>query len=573
LRRVPTRASFTSLALIALLGALLLVPGATSAHPERTTVFTNPANGHVPKFRTTGPRNVVCKVRSAELLRREFKHRPKVLRQRLKLLKSCHFRNIQAAINHAKSGYRIMIMPGTYKEKPSRKVPFGGPGKPPCANNYITVEGDARFLPPPAGPRSNDPPQRADRNYAIKCPNSKNLIAVVGDTRPEPTPAKPTLPKCIRLCNLQIQGMGSKPSSVVIQSDRVKTDALRVERADGIYMTNFLIEESAFNDVNIVETDGFKIDHVIARYAQNYGILSFTASHGLYDHITAYGNGDSGVYPGSTRKGCNVDPNAYGTCEATGCQQPEIEIRNTNSYGNTLGYSGTAGNSTYLHNNRFHDNASGLATDSFASGHPGMPQECFHWTNNQIYSNNNNVFSKERQDYCIATPFPKRKRSVVCPQFQTPVGTGVVMGGANRDLLENNYIYDNWRQGVLLLTVPASLRGDHDPAHQQDTSNQNHFINNVMGQRPDGSSAPNGLEFEWDGGGKGNCFDGNKLQSGTGSDPKILPTCKTASPVWVSPNPAVTSTQVPCTAWDPYLDPEPVGCDWFTTPPKPAPKQ
>jgi hypothetical protein len=566
---VPSSRSFLTLLVVSLLAAALLLPTGASSHPERTTSFPYPATGHVPTFRKTGPRVVVCKGNSKKLLKREFRHRPKILRGRLALLKKCRFRDIQAGINRAGSNYRVMIMPGLYREKPSRAVPFGGPGQEPCINDYITVEGDARFLPPPAGPRSNDPPERANRNYAIKCPNSKNLIAVIGDTRPEPTPQTPTLPQCNQLCNLQIQGMGAKPTDVVIQADRVKLDGLRIDRASGVYLTNFTVEQAAFNDIDLIEVDGFKIDKVVARYGQNYGILSFTATHGLYDHVTAYGNGDSGVYPGSTMKGCDVNPNQYGTCEQTGCQQPSIEIRNTNSYGNTLGYSGTAGNSTYLHDNKFHDNASGLATDSFAAGHPGMPQECFHWTHNEIYSNNVNVFAKDRQDYCMATPFVKRDKTIVCPQFQTPVGTGVVMGGANRDTLDNNFIYDNWRQGVLLLTVPASLRGDHDPAHQQDTSNENHFVNNVMGRKPDGSSAPNGLEFKWDGGGRGNCFEGNTLASGKGSDPAALPDCNSASPVWVPPNPAVTAPQVPCTAWDPYQDPEPVGCDWFTTPPKP----
>jgi hypothetical protein len=566
---VPKPARLPSAAFAVVIAASLLLALSASGHPERTTSFADYATGHVPTYRRNGPKRVVCKPSSKRLLTREFPAGSKALRSRLSLLKACRFSDIQAAIDSAKSNYRVMIMPGTYKEVPSRKVPFGGPGQEPCKNDYVTVEGDFRFAPPPVGPRSNDLPERANRNYAIKCPNSKNLIAVIGDTRPEPNPAAPITPQCLQLCNLQIEGMGRRPSDVVIQADRVKNDGLRIDRANGVYLTNFTVEQAAFNDIDLVEVDGFKIDRVVARYAQNYGILSFTASHGLYDHVTAYGNGDSGVYPGSTRKGCDVNPNQYGTCEQAGCRQPSIEIRNTNSYGNTLGYSGTAGNSTYLHDNRFHDNASGLATDSFAGGHPGMPQECFHWTHNEIYANNSNVFSKERQDYCIATPFVKRKKEIVCPQFQTPVGTGVVMGGANRDLLDHNYIYDNWRQGVLLLTVPAALRGDHDPAHQQDTSNQNRFLDNVMGRKPDGSAAPNGLEFKWDGGGQGNCFQGNTLASGKGSDPATLPDCASASPVWLPPNPATLAPQVPCTAWDPYQDPQPVGCDWFTTPPKP----
>jgi hypothetical protein len=545
----------------------LAVPALAGAHPERTTVFSWPALGQVPTYRTSGPSNVVCRPESKALLQQEFKSDPALLAQRLATLRQCRFSTIQAAIDQATSGYRILIMPGTYQEQPSRSVPVGSPGQPPCANDYVTVEGDFRFAPPPVGPSSNDPPERANRNYAIKCPNSKNLIAVIGDTRTESDPSHPTLPICQRLCNLQIEGLGRRPEDVLIQADRRKLDGLRIDRANGIYLANFAIEQAAFNNIDLVEVDGFRISNVVTRYAQNYGILSFTATHGLYDHDVAYGNGDSGLYPGSTMKGCGIDPNQYGTCAATGCGQPSIEIRDSVSYGNTLGYSGTAGNSTYVHDNRFYDNASGLATDSFASGHPGMPQECFVWRHNQIYSNNFNPFTPERQDYCRRTPFVDRAKEIVCPQFQTAVGTGVAMGGANRDLLEGNFIYDNWRQGVLLLTVPAAVRGDNDPTHQQDTSNGNRFLDNVMGRAPDGSRQPNGREFTWDGGGAGNCWAGNTTTSV--SQPLLLPACP-GVPAWLPPNPAVTAEQVPCTAWDPYRNPNPVGCDWFTTPAKPS---
>jgi hypothetical protein len=77
---------------------------------------------------------------------------------------------------------------------------------------------------------------------------------------------------------------------------------------------------------------------------------------------------------------------------------------------------------------------------------------------------------------------------------------------------------------------------------------------------------PNGLEFEWDSGGAGNCFEGNKMNSP--SDPKSLPACP-GSPIYMPPNLAVTAAQVPCTAWDPKTQPNPPGCTWFTTPAKP----
>src|SRR4051794_38081472 len=130
----------------------LLVTATAAAHPERLTSFAFPVTGHVPNYRTTGPVNVVCKPNSGALLRKAYKSKKdrRTLKKRLALLKRCKYRHIQAAINHAKSGYRIQIMPGTYREEPSRRVPFGAPGQPPCAKNYVTVEEGYGQAPPPA---------------------------------------------------------------------------------------------------------------------------------------------------------------------------------------------------------------------------------------------------------------------------------------------------------------------------------------------------------------------------------------------------------------------------------------
>ena len=553
------------------LGVMVLAATAGFGHPERTTVFGNRHEGAVPTYRTTGPANYVCQPGTKARIKRIFAKQRSVMKRRLGQLKRCKYNSIQDAVNAAKSNYRIELLPGTYTEPKSRAVPVGGYQKEPCPNDYVVTEGFGNNAPPPGGPASNDPPVRPDRNYQVKCPNSKNLIEVVGDPSPEPNPSAPSTPKCTQLCNLQIEGLGKKPTDVVIVGDRLKADVLRIDRADGIYLRNFTIEQGEFNGIDIVEVNGFRVSKIIARYNQNYGVLSFTTVHGLYDNDEAYGNGDSGLYPGSTMKGC--DPGADGTCDQgdpgsrKGCADYSVEIRDSYSHDNTLGYSGTAGNSTWVHDNRFVNNNTGLTTDSFASGHPGMPQECFKWENNDIGHNNNNVFAADRQDYCTNTPFEKRKREIVCPQFQSPVGTGVVIGGGNRNLLQGNNIYDNWRSGVYLLSVPATIRGENDPSKQQDTSNGNQVINNKFGIATDGSKQPNGADVVWDSSGQGNCFGGN-TSSGRPNTPASLPACP-GSPVYMPADLSVLAAAFPCTAWDPKTQHNPPGCDWFTTPAKP----
>ena len=119
----------------------------------------------------------------------------------------------------------------------------------------------------------------------------------------------------------------------------------------------------------------------------------------------------------STRR-CAKSPSAR---SVTGCE----------SHHNALGQSGTAGNSVYFHGNDYHDNGAGYVTDSFVPNHPGMPQECYHWTNNEIYSNNSNWYTRFVDTGICQKPMKDRGyiHGTVCPVVPTPVGTGVLIAG------------------------------------------------------------------------------------------------------------------------------------------------
>jgi hypothetical protein len=518
--------------------------------------------------------------------RRSLAQREQEGRSRLKLLKDCGFQHIQAAVDAAKSGDRILIMPGVYREEPSQAVKFVGPeadrdenaqgggaggGLDPSPGGLegflqqlglmpraATAEAEAAqaeggtcdSLKEFERPSDGDAPV-PNYKFQFECPNSRNLIAVIGDSDGDR--------KCDRKCNLQIEGMGRKPQDVLIVGDRIKRDVIRGDRADGITIRNLTVEQGAFNNIDLVETNGFRLEDIETRYAQNYGALTFTTDHGLYQRIDAHGNGDSGVYPGSGPEGH--------------CQRYGIEIRDVYSHDNVLGYSGTAGNGVYTHDSVFENNSSGIATDSFASGHPGMPQDCSKWENNRISSNNQNFFTKEIQEYCAKTPFEKRPREKVCPQFQTQVGTGMIMAGVNGNIVRGNSIFDNWRDGVLLLYVPASVRGENEPEKQMDTSNENSYVDNLMGVRPDGTADPNGVDFYWDEQGRGNCWQGNKGAGGapTKNDPATLPTCddQVNKQIQRPVNARKSAQEAPCATWNPEDNQFPPGCDWFDSPTEP----
>jgi hypothetical protein len=533
-------------ALVGLLGAALLAPAAL-AHPERQAFFPDGSQGAVPKYRSKGGQQlVVCKRNSAKKIRRIFAGKRE--RKRLRLVRKCRFRHIQQAVNAASNNARIKILPGVYRERPSRRAPEPDPR---CGEHYDEIGGGI-------GGTTETKARVANYEYQRLCPNAQNLIAIIGDSD-DPDRV------CDIKCNIQIEGMGKRRRHVLISGQRSKLNVIRADRADGIFMRNFTVEFSDFNNIYVLETNGFAIKRIKSRYSREYGVLTFTSDHGLYHRVEAFGSGDSGIYPGSGPEGQ--------------CQRYGIEIRRSYSHHNTLGYSGTAGNGVWAHDNRFVNNATGMTTDSFASGHPGMPQDCAKFERNVIASNNEDYFNDERDAYCKRPP-AERDPKIVCPTFQVPVGTGIGIFGGNGDVVRGNWIYDNWRDGVKLLHVPAAFRGEPDKGI--DTSFDNTFADNMMGVRPDGTRDPNGNDFWWDEQGRGNCWSGNKGPGGaeptsnvpvvpaTPLTPRLggLPPCPGPS-TYSQGNVEKTSSQATCATWNPTDNTDPPGCDWFTRPPEP----
>jgi hypothetical protein len=505
--------------------AAVLAATPTSAHVERPIQFPEEP-GEVPAYRKGGPTLLVCKgkktERRIERLPKRFERRNERLHERCR---EDGFRHIQAAVDHVKrQGTRILILPGVYREGP-----WAGPPPPECADL-----------------ESQRPLSYEDQ---FRCPGVDNLVSIFGDS-PDPDRV------CdLPVCRLQLEGTGNSPDDVVLANDFAKLNGIRVDRADGVYFRNFTVQESEFNSVYVIETDGFVIDRMVGRWNDEYGFLTFASDHGLYKNCEAYGNGDGGLYPGSA---------------ADVAGRYAVEIRNCYAHHNLIGISGTAGNNLYVHDNVLAFNTLGADEDSFFPDHPGMPQDGSHFIDNLIYSNNSD-YNRYWEDGTCANPEEARKRyrdGVVCPSLPAPIGTGLLILGGNNNTIEQNHFYDNWRAGTLQVWIPAALRNETDPALQDDTSHFNVYINNVMGLTPQGETKPNGVDFYWDVEGEGNCWQGNTAAPGRTieSDPPVLPGCP--PPPTKFPTPLV-SEFASCAVWS-KQDPNPPGCDWVQQPPPPG---
>ncbi|MEA2467623.1 MAG: hypothetical protein QOJ57_1749, partial [Thermoleophilaceae bacterium] len=233
--------------------AVMVCAAVALAHVERTAYWPDPkpdtsvkpaAGGKVPKARTLasalkakppGKTRVVCQKGSLKQAKRDIRkarkrgvnYRPtetrkfgarkakRLLALNRKLFKRCKFSEIQPAVTASKNNDRVVIMPGTYTEPTSRRVP----SFPEECDKYRTDNSDHG-----AGAVSYE--------YQFHCPNAQALVAVIGralDTAPPPLAGPQGRPdphgipnegKCIR-CNMQIEGSGPGPDSVVLDAGRV----------------------------------------------------------------------------------------------------------------------------------------------------------------------------------------------------------------------------------------------------------------------------------------------------------------------------------------------------------------
>ncbi|MGH2978572.1 MAG: right-handed parallel beta-helix repeat-containing protein, partial [Solirubrobacterales bacterium] len=253
------------LALAALAAAALTMPAGAGAHAERATFFPDPDAADFPGIRSTGPALVVCADDSKQRIK-QFHGKIRARQQRL--LKDCEYDSIQAAVNDAQNNMRILVLPGVYEELGSR-----GPAPAGCEDVYERTENGQFAL---------------TYEEHRQCPNAQNLIAILGDTNGDRI--------CDSKCNIQIEGVAPSPDAVQLQGERAKLNVIRADRADGVILRNFTVEFSDFNNIYVLETNGFRIDRVVSGYSREYGILSFTSDHGIYENCETYGNGDSGVY-------------------------------------------------------------------------------------------------------------------------------------------------------------------------------------------------------------------------------------------------------------------------------------
>ncbi|MFB7517044.1 right-handed parallel beta-helix repeat-containing protein [Streptomyces sp. NPDC056144] len=512
-----------SAVLAALAATLLTAPGA-QAHEERPVTFPD-GSGSVPKLRSGEPDLLVCKTDRADFARRIAAFPAGLKARNLALLDRCAregYRHLQEAVDAVdRPGMTIAILPGLYEEEPSLPKPTGE-----CASLKA--------------PNSSLGYQILSYEQQAKCPHNQNLVAILGKK------------------NLQVEGTGATRLDVIIDAKYQKLNGIRADGSDGVYFRNFTAQRTTFNSLYVLAADGFVIDDVLTRWNDEYGFLTFASDHGLYKNCESYGNGDSGIYPGSAS---NIN-------DGRGYDVPRysIEITNCRSHHNMVGYSGTAGDSVYVHDNEFDHNMGGASMDSAFPGHPGLPQNHARFERNLIHDNNEDYYRYVADGTCAKPPVDRGyERGVVCPQISMPPGSGIITAGGNWNLYEDNWIYGHQRTAFYLNAVPAFIRGESAWAKQFDTSHDNRYAGNRLGVDKAGNSRPNRTDVSWDGQGSGNCW-----QSDAGaSSPGALPECGSrrgdvsGDVDRIVGEPVKLAQLLVCADYNVQARRLPAGCDWY----------
>ena len=522
------------------------------------------------------------------------------------LAQQCAYSSVQAAVFDAGNNDRILIMPGLYEEPQSRSKPTNDPA---CTPSLLQEDASGDLTP--------------SYEYQVTCPNDQNLIYVQGRAlagSPLATPLSDRrgipaqeLGDCVR-CNLQIEGTGPMPEDVIMDAGKdyqgtgprakpggyAKDVVLKVDRADGFVGRNFLVRGAREHGFYNEEADGVLLDRTKFFWNRDYGHLSFTSDHNRVQNCEGFGSGDAVIYPGAS-----PETGSQATSFYPDAPRANTVITNCDMHGSALGYSGSMGNAVRITRNHIYGNMTGIASDTLsAAGHPGFPNDSSEIDNNFIYSNNLNLF--------VADP-------PVDPLVGVPIGTGILYAGINDARVHDNWIFDNWRDGAMLFSLPDAFvngggaEGDifpgiscpFAPASGFSTSCGNQFFGNSVGRAPNGfrfpdevgmfgnqhapddaePEKPNGNDFWWGeffpGVTVGNCwFDNTGTDKTAGSvtgpgeagrlpgdAPQVLPSdCETS----VGNDELAKLLYVIECANGPDADTGPFDCDWWSTPAQPG---
>jgi plastocyanin len=206
---------------------------------------------------------------------------------------------------------------------------------------------------------------------------------------------------------------GVDRNRVILDGQFRRPVGIQVLEANGVTIENMTARRYLLNGFYWARVDGYMGSHLTAYNNGNYGIYVIDSVHGQFDHSYASGHPEAGFYVGQ-------------------CQPCHAVITDVLAERNSVGYSGTnAGGNLTITRSEWRNNMAGIVPNTLDSElYP--PQRGVSITGNWIHDNNNVDAPAKRLTY---------------PAF----GNGILIAGGVGNRVENNLVEDHKTFGIAVV--------------------------------------------------------------------------------------------------------------------------
>jgi hypothetical protein len=254
----------------------------------------------------------------------------------------------------------------------------------------------------------------------------------------------------------------AKPGDLVLVSPGVYKEAVTVTTDDIVIRgldRNKVILDGEFkrdNGVRILDANGVAVENMTARNYTTNGFFWTGTKRYRGSYLTAYNNGDYGVYAFDSTVGLFEHSYGSGSPDAGfyigQCFPCDAVIDDVVAENNGLGYSGTnAGGDLYIVNSTFRKNRAGIVPNS-GSYEKFSPQHEATIVGNLVYSNDN-------------------YNTAAIDAARLGEGNGILVAGGRGNVIERNRVWDHDLTGIGIVIVPDDEVGVFWPEGNSVTDN------------------------------------------------------------------------------------------------------
>ncbi len=219
--------------------------------------------------------------------------------------------------------------------------------------------------------------------------------------------------EAVRVTTPYLTIRGLDRNEVILEGDFERPNGIHVLEADGVTVENMTARHYLVNGFYWIGVDGYRGSYLTAYNNGDYGVYAFDSVRGQLDHSYASGHPDSGFYIGQ------CDP-----CHAL--------VTDVLAEGNALGWSGTnASGDLVIADSEWRNNMAGIVPNTLDS-ELLPPQREQTIVGNWVHDNNSTTAPAKPGTY---------------PAF----GTGILVAGGVGDVVAGNLVEDHVNYGIAVL--------------------------------------------------------------------------------------------------------------------------